>query len=199
MTELCSCCVLGCLLLMARFLLLLLFPFVSGLHQKCQNASIIDKDFGIDPEDYPLPQRNTSIVDDYHGTVVSLLKTFWAKIMSQQYLESLFAANSAFQIYCIFSHQNWRITSCWKQSVFAVVLNTFALRRFALTFGLLWDNTVKVADPYRGLEDLHSLETKEFITKLTEASRWYLDASPYRNMIKQRLLFHKIWIVVTQR
>ncbi len=50
---------------------------------------------------------------------------------------------------------------------------------------------VKVADPYRWLEDDNSTETKEWVKAENKITRQYLDAIPFRNKIRERL--EKIW------
>jgi prolyl oligopeptidase len=50
---------------------------------------------------------------------------------------------------------------------------------------------VKVADPYRWLEDDNSAETKEWVKAENKVTRQYLDVIPFRNKIRERL--EKIW------
>lgn len=50
---------------------------------------------------------------------------------------------------------------------------------------------VKVADPYRWLEDDNSAETKDWVKAENKVTRQYLDAIPFRNKIRERL--EKIW------
>src|ERR1035437_2001473 len=50
---------------------------------------------------------------------------------------------------------------------------------------------VKIADPYRWLEDDNSAETKEWVKAENKVTRQYLDAIPFRNKIRERL--EKIW------
>ena len=50
---------------------------------------------------------------------------------------------------------------------------------------------VKVADPYRWLEDLDSEETRNWVEAENKLSFGYLAAIPERNMLKERLT--KLW------
>jgi prolyl oligopeptidase len=50
---------------------------------------------------------------------------------------------------------------------------------------------IKVADPYRWLEDDNSAETKEWVKAENKVTHQYLDAIPFRSKIRERL--EKIW------
>src|ERR1700756_555665 len=49
----------------------------------------------------------------------------------------------------------------------------------------------KVADPYRGLEDTDSADTKAWVEEENKLTFSYLDKIPYRGAIRDRLL--KLW------